>query len=747
MNKNFAELNEYYIFEDGDQKDVFDSIKKMETMIKENNLEYFGTELRKATEIIFDSLPELEAEGSLKAKISTLMSNFQIPTNVLDGLFTIKNISNRESHSSYAKKSDRKYKIDISAEECNISLRNLWLFLKWISIEIKNIDELEGLSYSTDSKDNSFSKELNSDVENINSDISAEQITMSQLIFTKNFKFNIPTYQRDYTWREKNVSRLMKDIQKRKNDNKTHYFGSLAIAVEKEENALRIIDGQQRITTSLILMKVFFDLMDARRLNIPTELKAFADKKIKNIYINQDVLTSQISVRMLLGGGSFASGLSKIPFENYRLMHEFMNDMDNEELVSMYSSFTTKFEVATLVFKTTLDNEMDIFENLNTGGTQLSDWDLIRSYIFSRVLPKEFRENEKVIDRHLLRTLIEPINAATNNKPKTVINTFFTIYDRYINAIEKSQVFKGKTYDGFKEIWPTQKEKIISVEAFQESLLGIKKIQNCFMELKHFHKQNTSPLHPYSHIVSLINRDDFIVILIREMVNTCSFDEDDQLKSISQEFIKTMRIIETYFMRANLYGNNQKTLVDNFLCIHKENISNVLFEYLQTNSSKKMMAMSELGVVMSTSSSWQQAELINMVTHLELSLRGIQEGKSGYNKYEKTHEHIIAQKLSYENYGGEKISEKDFIEKRDARKNSLGNALLLTLGDNAKAGNRSFENKKEIYKKSSKLAVGSKGSGIMDLTEKKFFTFKDIENRAKQLSKYILREGIYYDNK
>ena len=121
------------------------------------------------------------------------------------------------------------------------------------------------------------------------------------------------------------------------------------------------------------------------------------------------------------------------------------------------------------------------------------------------------------------------------------------------------------------------------------------------MELKFFHKQNLSVLHPYSHIVSLINRDDFAVILIREMINTCTFDNEDQLMKISPQFIKTMRILESYFIRASLYGNNQKSLVDNFLCRNKDNISENLFEYLQKNSSKKMMTMKEFKNMIATS--------------------------------------------------------------------------------------------------------------------------------------------------
>lgn len=68
----------------------------------------------------------------------------------------------------------------------------------------------------------------------------------------------IPEYQRPYVWREKQLNRLLKDLVEYKRNaqanNPLYYLGSIIIHQDGEQ--LKIIDGQQRITTLLILQSV-----------------------------------------------------------------------------------------------------------------------------------------------------------------------------------------------------------------------------------------------------------------------------------------------------------------------------------------------------------------------------------------------------------------------------------------------------------------------------------------------------------
>ncbi len=71
----------------------------------------------------------------------------------------------------------------------------------------------------------------------------------------------IPEYQRAYTWNNKNISKMIDDFEEfleseYKDD--TYYLGT--ILLHKKDGQYNIIDGQQRITTLLLMLKVIKDI-------------------------------------------------------------------------------------------------------------------------------------------------------------------------------------------------------------------------------------------------------------------------------------------------------------------------------------------------------------------------------------------------------------------------------------------------------------------------------------------------------
>ena len=75
-------------------------------------------------------------------------------------------------------------------------------------------------------------------------------------ILTPNNKFyRIPEYQRAYSWNKDNLDALITDLVETFNENEDeeYFCGSLVLVENKTENRLDIIDGQQRITTFIIM--------------------------------------------------------------------------------------------------------------------------------------------------------------------------------------------------------------------------------------------------------------------------------------------------------------------------------------------------------------------------------------------------------------------------------------------------------------------------------------------------------------
>ena len=68
--------------------------------------------------------------------------------------------------------------------------------------------------------------------------------------------FSIPEYQRAYNWKaNEQCDKLWQDIESfiDNSQNKSYFFGT--IIINNEQDKLYLIDGQQRVTTFLILLK------------------------------------------------------------------------------------------------------------------------------------------------------------------------------------------------------------------------------------------------------------------------------------------------------------------------------------------------------------------------------------------------------------------------------------------------------------------------------------------------------------
>ncbi|EDO9057187.1 DUF262 domain-containing protein, partial [Campylobacter coli] len=76
-------------------------------------------------------------------------------------------------------------------------------------------------------------------------------------IFSKDrFSLNIPDYQRPYTWEKKHVKTLLKDVSEQANKNNQKYLLGSLILHKNNENKFNIVDGQQRLTTLALILKV-----------------------------------------------------------------------------------------------------------------------------------------------------------------------------------------------------------------------------------------------------------------------------------------------------------------------------------------------------------------------------------------------------------------------------------------------------------------------------------------------------------
>ena len=88
-------------------------------------------------------------------------------------------------------------------------------------------------------------------------ELSAEQFSLSSLLGGGN-KIRIPEYQRNYAWDATNIDQYFEDLGSVVESKEDHFFGPIVLLDEGDLN-YSVIDGQQRLTTTIMLLSLIRD--------------------------------------------------------------------------------------------------------------------------------------------------------------------------------------------------------------------------------------------------------------------------------------------------------------------------------------------------------------------------------------------------------------------------------------------------------------------------------------------------------
>ncbi len=234
----------------------------------------------------------------------------------------------------------------------------------------------------------------------------------------------IPIYQRVYSWEKEQCKQLWDDIIKVGGDDKMdgHFIGSILYVLDgitHSDNALLIIDGQQRLTTITLLLTALRDHWSDKRKEIEDHYLINSDKdgdkKFRLILSESDKDTLLSLIDKDKRKPSEPS--SKI-VENFKLFEEWIRKNTNQ-LETIFKGLD-KLMIVEIALEKGKDDPQLIFESMNSKGMELVQTDLIRNYIvmeteiekqegfynkYWRAMEEEFKQNEKWLDqfvRHYL---------------------------------------------------------------------------------------------------------------------------------------------------------------------------------------------------------------------------------------------------------------------------------------------------------------------------------------------------------
>ena len=233
--------------------------------------------------------------------------------------------------------------------------------------------------------------------------------------------FIIPIFQRGYRWtsvgKEKDltVGKFWEDLRSViQGDETNHFFGSL-VTQSLDSNASDvtkyiIIDGQQRMITTVLLLCALRDTCDPK---VPEELeesKTIDDNYIKNVHRKGDNLFKIIpssdereNFFAIVELPEKRISFPELNRNNFGKVYNYYKS-NIKELLSENSEGTRLDNIKKIVnailnqfviVDVKLDANEDpysVFESLNTTGMDLTNWDLIKNYILMKFKDQEYQK-------------------------------------------------------------------------------------------------------------------------------------------------------------------------------------------------------------------------------------------------------------------------------------------------------------------------------------------------------------------
>lgn len=504
-------------------------------------------------------------------------------------------------------------------------------------------------------------------------------------------QFQIPLFQRSYSWQKENWQMLWDDLMMiYEEENQDPFFMGSIVTQSTSGTAdgispFIVIDGQQRLTTLTILLASIRNCLDDE-----SELKAeIYDMHLINKYKQNDnyykLLPTQtdrdaymkiIDLQNLNTLGVGEKILEVFNFFCKNLNKTAKSEQDFRKLKNIilerlfFVNITSEKE----------DNPYLIFESLNYKGQDLTQSDLVRNYIFMQLDP----ENREEIYKQTWLSLQNRFLKKYQNNQEKVAEELTNALWFYLRKDGKS-VLQRDIYKSFQKRFNSGSEKDVEYQ-----LNKVIKFLEYYLKLS-FPDQELEEISPYLKRFKIL---DFKVVYVF-LLNV--YSEFENKKISKDEFILIFRYLESYFIRRWIVDISTRSLPSLFNKLYSQ-----VLESEGNNFVEKLYNVLDN---LSDSSRWPSNEEFrksiieksiykkNKTERLKLFLISLERflTKEKIEENNLTIEHIMPQTLSTE--WQNKLGTDYSIYKKYVHK--LGNLTLTAY--NANLSNKDFLKKKDYF--------------------------------------------------
>lgn len=554
--------------------------------------------------------------------------------------------------------------------------------------------------------------------------------------------YKIPRYQRHYDWDIFNVVNLYNDIAEAIEIKKPHYTGSFLLT---DDFPIIVIDGQQRMITTFLLLKGFCLQCTSEKIKDEIEKIIFTNPRHQSsdnlrLSVSRQDLDVFSNIMCSKTIDSIQNNGTKM-YANFKSGYDFFTelrkDYSDEEI--MKYGFES-LQICELTIENDIDDEpQKIFRDLNSKGQSLKNSDLIRNFLLmteESLYDVYWYQIEKMFTVHdeFQSELFEEFifNYVLMKKPEKINEN--KIFNAYVSYCEE---------EGGEFI----KNGLFNRELAVKDLFNYASIYKMFLNINVFPDEHTK----YGNTINLLKE-------LRDMdqktpypfLMRVFYDEKYEKIIDTNTFNEIINLIVVYYVRAifskissgsrrgyllTMYKNIFENVPDN-----KNNYYKSVYKYLHENGSgSKMPTRKDFLNAIMTFNLYSNKAVCRHILKVIVNSRYPNEYGEKIKVEKPTIEHLLPQtptnKWKDEVGGVKKL--KEAMEYVD----TIGNLSLANHDKNSELGNKSRKEKAEILKKYGE-ALNVLNKEFIDL--KTPFNLDFIKSRAKKLTK-ILDERFFID--
>ena len=279
------------------------------------------------------------------------------------------------------------------------------------------------------------------------------QKTILNLLSDPKADFLIPDYQRPYAWNQDQCQTLWDDLvnftvpggnHEKFDSKKDEYFlGSIVAFQENDKH--EIIDGQQRLTTFMLILRAFHKEFENRQDNDGINIRKNIEKCIwkydefENPLKDELKITSEVAgdddkdeFLSILKNGDAPKEYKSQYAENFRFFENKIQEMRNYNSSNNQYIVTRLLKNCAILFveAETQDSALRIFSTLNDRGLPLADADIFKSKFYKLYSDKN-QKNDFIKEWKKLEEITEEI---FNPQQGTPMDELFTKYMYFLRA-------------------------------------------------------------------------------------------------------------------------------------------------------------------------------------------------------------------------------------------------------------------------------------------------------------------------